>query len=192
VSDEATLLLTANGIIQYASATASQWWQVDPGALHGDSFSNLFVFDVVSSDPEWLETQWLALLDTGTTPTGVTLAAQPKAHTALIARAVERIYRREARRYLAGDRPGVPCAALQTTVHLSSRGEVYPCSIWDKPLGNIRDHGYRLQPIIEAARQVGVRRTIACGGCPNCWTPCEAYPSILASPLRSLRSLLAR
>jgi len=121
-----------------------------------------------------------------------TLAAQPKAHTALIARAVERIYRREARRYLAGDRPGVPCAALQTTVHLSSRGEVYPCSIWDKPLGNIRDHGYRLQPIIEAARQVGVRRTIACGGCPNCWTPCEAYPSILASPLRSLRSLLAR
>ena len=78
MSDEATLLLTANGTIQYANATASQWWQVDPGALHGDSFSNLFVFDVVSSDPEWLETQWLALLDTGSAPTGVTLAAQPK------------------------------------------------------------------------------------------------------------------
>ncbi len=78
MSDEAILLLTANGTIQYASALANQWWQLDPGALHGDSFSNLFVFDVVSSDPEWLETQWLALLDTGTSPGGVTLAAQPK------------------------------------------------------------------------------------------------------------------
>ena len=55
--DAATLLLTADGTIQYASATVSQWWQVDPGALHGDSFPNLFVFEVVSSDPEWLETQ---------------------------------------------------------------------------------------------------------------------------------------
>ncbi|HQF38388.1 MAG TPA: ATP-binding protein [Opitutaceae bacterium] len=78
MSDEATLILTANGTIQYASAIVSQWWQVDPGALHGDSFSNLFLFDVVSSDPEWLETQWLALLDTGSSPAGVTLAAQPK------------------------------------------------------------------------------------------------------------------
>jgi PAS domain S-box-containing protein len=78
VSDEATLLLTANGTIQYANATVSQWWQVDPGALHGDSFSNLFVFEVVSSDPEWLETQWAALLDTGSNPNGVTLTAQPK------------------------------------------------------------------------------------------------------------------
>ncbi|HLP00603.1 MAG TPA: ATP-binding protein [Opitutaceae bacterium] len=78
MSDEALLLLTANGTIQYANTTVSQWWQVAPGALHGDSFSNLFVFDVVSSDPEWLETQWLALLDTGSTPSGVTLAAQPK------------------------------------------------------------------------------------------------------------------
>ncbi|MFT3831436.1 MAG: radical SAM protein [Opitutaceae bacterium] len=120
-----------------------------------------------------------------------TLAAQPKARGALIARAIERIYRYEARRYLSGARPSVPCAALQTTVHLSSGGEVYPCSIWNKPLGNIRDHSYKLQPIVEAARQVGVRSMIARGRCPNCWTPCEAYPSIMAAPLRALRALFA-
>jgi PAS domain S-box-containing protein len=112
VSDEATLLLTANGTIQYASATASQWWQVDPGALHGDSFSNLFVFDVVSSDPEWLETQWLALLDTGTTPTGVTLAAQPKLaspfdvtiHIEKISGSEPALYFAHARKAVAGGR----------------------------------------------------------------------------------------
>ena len=78
VSNEALLLLTADGKIQFASAAVSQWWQVDPGALHGDSFPNLFAFEVVSSDPEWLETQWLALLDTGVSTGGVTLTAQPK------------------------------------------------------------------------------------------------------------------
>ena len=112
MSDEATLLLTAKGTIQYASATVSQWWQVDPGALHGDSFSNLFVFDVVSSDPEWLETQWLALLDTGSAPTGVTLAAQPKLsatfdvtiHIEKIAGSEPALYFAHVRKALAGGR----------------------------------------------------------------------------------------
>jgi two-component system, cell cycle sensor histidine kinase and response regulator CckA len=112
VSDEAILLLTANGTIQYASATVSQWWQVDPGALHGDSFSNLFVFDVVSSDPEWLETQWLALLDTGSSPSGVTLAAQPKhsapfdvtVHVEKIAGTEPAVYFAHARKAVAGGR----------------------------------------------------------------------------------------
>ena len=78
VSNEALLLLIATGKIQFANAAVSQWWQVDPGALHGDSFPNLFAFEVVSSDPEWLETQWMALLETGSAVGGVPLTAQPK------------------------------------------------------------------------------------------------------------------
>ncbi len=102
MSDEAILLLTANGTIQYASALTNQWWQLDPGALHGDSFSNLFVFDVVSSDPEWLETQWLALLDTGTSPGGVTLAAQPKLSSSFdVTVHIERIADTEPAHYFA-------------------------------------------------------------------------------------------
>jgi hypothetical protein len=44
-------------------------------------------------------------------------------------------------------------------------------------------------PIIEAARRDGVRRAVAEGKCPNCWTPCEAYPAIGVSPVRSLIAL---
>ena len=102
MSDEATLLLTANGTIQFASAIVGQWWQVSPGALHGDSFSNLFVFDVVSSDPEWLETQWLALLDTASTPGGVTLTAQPKMSSPFeVTVRIEKIAGTEPARYFA-------------------------------------------------------------------------------------------
>ena len=104
-------------------------------------------------------------------------------------RAVERIYRAEALRYLATGRTSIACSALLSTSYLSEKGEVYPCTIWDKPLGNVRTTGYALMPIITAARRDGTRRAVAEGRCPNCWTPCEAYPAIGASPVGSLLAL---
>jgi MoaA/NifB/PqqE/SkfB family radical SAM enzyme len=104
-------------------------------------------------------------------------------------RAVERIYRAEALRYLETGRTSIACSALLSTSYLSEKGEVYPCTIWDKPLGNVRTTNYALMPIITAARRDGVRRAVADGKCPNCWTPCEAYPAIGASPVRSFLAL---
>jgi len=106
-------------------------------------------------------------------------------------RLLERAYRREALRYLSSGTTRVPCAALLTTAYLSAKGEVYPCTIWDKPLGNVRDHDYSLAPIVALARKAGVRADVAAGRCPHCWTPCEAYPALAASPLRSARALIA-
>lgn len=104
-------------------------------------------------------------------------------------RMLERIYRTEAERYLATGRTRIPCSALLSTAYLSEKGEVYPCTIWDRPLGNVRQSGHMIMPLIEKARAVGVRDAIAKGKCPNCWTPCEAYPAIGASPLASVRAL---
>ena len=102
---------------------------------------------------------------------------------------IERIYRTEAGRYLATGRTSITCAALLSTVYLSEKGEVYPCTIWNRPLGNVRTTAYALMPIIDAARRDGVRRAVAEQKCPNCWTPCEAYPAMGASPMRSLLAL---
>ncbi len=117
-------------------------------------------------------------------------ASKPKGGSVSAMRAIERIYRSEALRYLATGKTSITCSALLSTSYLSEKGEVYPCTIWDKPLGNIRDTGYALMPIIEAARRNGVRQAVAEARCPNCWTPCEAYPAIGASPLRSLVALV--
>lgn len=117
-------------------------------------------------------------------------ASKPKGGALSAMRTVERIYRAEAMRYLATGRTSITCSALLSTAYLSEKGSVYPCTIWDQPLGNIREHGYALMPIIEAARRNGVRQAVVEGRCPNCWTPCEAYPAIGASPLRSLHALL--
>jgi MoaA/NifB/PqqE/SkfB family radical SAM enzyme len=113
-------------------------------------------------------------------------AAKPKAGGLSAMRAVERIYRAEAMQYLARNRTSITCSALLSTVYLSEKGDVYPCTIWDRPLGNVRQTGYALMPIVESARRDGVRRAIAEQRCPNCWTPCEAYPAIGASPVRSV------
>jgi MoaA/NifB/PqqE/SkfB family radical SAM enzyme len=102
-----------------------------------------------------------------------------------VMRTIERVYRAEAKRYLSQGQTSVVCSALRSTVYLSEKGDVYPCTIWNKPLGNVRNTGYALMPLVEAARRTGVRKAIVERRCPNCWTPCEAYPSILASPLRS-------
>jgi MoaA/NifB/PqqE/SkfB family radical SAM enzyme len=119
-------------------------------------------------------------------------AKKSRAGSSFAMRAIEQVYRAEAQRYLATGRTRIVCSALLSTAYLSEKGYVYPCTIWNKPLGNIRDTGYALMPIIEESRRNGVRRAVATGHCPNCWTPCEAYPSIVASPLRSAMAIVSR
>ena len=116
-------------------------------------------------------------------------ASKPRSRFLSAMSAIERIYRAEAGRYLAAGRTSITCAALLSTVYLSEKGEVYPCTIWNRPLGNVRTTAFALMPIIEAARRDGVRRAVAEQKCPNCWTPCEAYAAIGASPVRSLLAL---
>ena len=119
------------------------------------------------------------------------LAAERSAGQGAFAmRAVERIYRSEAARYLATGATSIPCSALLSTAYLSEKGQVYPCTIWDKPLGNIREHAFDLMPILRAARADGTREAVRKGACPRCWTPCEAYPAIGAAPLRSAAAWL--
>lgn len=120
-----------------------------------------------------------------------TVARHAKGSGSLAMRTVETIYRAEALRYLDSGRTTIGCSALLSTAYLSEKGEVYPCTIWDKPLGNVRSTGFKLMPIIEKARENGVRKLVSEAKCPNCWTPCEAYPAIGASPLRALRALLS-
>jgi MoaA/NifB/PqqE/SkfB family radical SAM enzyme len=119
-------------------------------------------------------------------------AAKPRSHPWSPMSTIERIYRAEAAQYLVGGRTSIRCSALLSTVYLSEKGEVYPCTIWDQPLGNVRTTAFALMPIIEAARRNGVRQAVADQKCPNCWSPCEAYPAIAASPVRSLLALSRR
>ncbi|MBY0516422.1 MAG: radical SAM protein [Bacteriovoracaceae bacterium] len=99
---------------------------------------------------------------------------------------VEKNYQNHAKEYLLNKKSPLPCSAVMSSVYISEKGEIYPCTIWDKPLGNIRDHEYDVRAILFNDRAKKARSDAQNLKCPQCWTPCEAFPSILANIPRAL------
>jgi MoaA/NifB/PqqE/SkfB family radical SAM enzyme len=93
---------------------------------------------------------------------------------------------RLARRHLLSGRAPLPCQALRASVFVAPDGEVYPCHIRPDPLGNLRDHRLRLPELLATPRAAALRQAIQAEPCARCFTPCEAYHAILATPLRAL------
>ncbi len=96
------------------------------------------------------------------------------------------------RRYLDGilryaDRPRrqvVPCTALRASVSIDHRGDVHPCLMWGRPIGNLRDVDYDIARLLSSDEGRAARREVKREQCPNCWTPCEAYQSIIGRALK--------
>lgn len=99
--------------------------------------------------------------------------------------ALEAIYQEKLNEFIRTKKTPVTCAALSTNVYISERGDVYPCTIWDKQIGSLRDHNYDLKKIWESEMRKELRKEILSKKCPNCWTPCEAFPSLVTN-LRQL------
>jgi len=83
---------------------------------------------------------------------------------------------------LTGQTP-MPCHALRASCFIDPWGVVYPCITYSKPIGSLRETGMRLDPIWNAFETGRVQREIWDGQCPQCWTACEAYQSILGNVL---------
>lgn len=77
----------------------------------------------------------------------------------------------------------LPCIALKSSFALDAQGNITPCFMWGKILGNIRDYDYNFKKFWqENLKEIKeVRKLIVKEKCPNCWTPCEAYQSIIGS-----------
>lgn len=84
-----------------------------------------------------------------------------------------------------GEASEVTCQALRSAAFVSPEGDLYPCHMWDRPLGSLRDRSAEelwAAPETRAAREEAV--ALACGGC---FTPCEAYPALAGAPFSTLR-----
>ncbi len=92
---------------------------------------------------------------------------------------VEHRYWRHARRHLTDGDPGRSCGALRASVFLAADGRVYPCSIFDRPLGHIADVDYSLRRIGELNGAATTLDAVERRDCPRCWSPCEAFPTLL-------------
>ncbi len=96
---------------------------------------------------------------------------------------MESVYLVNLRALQPGRPSGIGCEALRSTVFVSPEGDVYPCHLYDRPLGNVRQ-----TPFAEIWASAEVRRAredidaLACGGC---FSACEAYPAMSGAPLRT-------
>jgi MoaA/NifB/PqqE/SkfB family radical SAM enzyme len=105
---------------------------------------------------------------------------------------VERQYARLARRALHDGFPPTGCEALARTVFVGPQLDVHPCTIWSRPLGNLRDHGFSLERLLAQPEALVARREIDARQCPGCFSPCEAVPAMVAHPLRTALARSAR
>ena len=94
---------------------------------------------------------------------------------------LERRYLRHLERYLETGRTPMRCHALRSSCFIDPWGVVFPCLTYSRPLGSLRNTGMDLAPIWRGAEAAGRQAEIWRGECPQCWTACDAYPTILGN-----------
>jgi radical SAM protein with 4Fe4S-binding SPASM domain len=100
---------------------------------------------------------------------------------------LEHEYLRRVDAFLRTGRTPVRCHALRSSCWIDPAGDVYPCSMYGKVVGNLREADYDLGRIWESEGCRALQQEIWRFRCPQCWTPCEAYQSLLGSFLRLRR-----
>lgn len=91
------------------------------------------------------------------------------------------LQRRLIHRTLLADRRLVPCYSGRLNLVLSESGEVYPCEILGKSLGNVREHDYDMRKLLASEQAKAVLGPIADGAC-HCTHECSFIMNTLFNP----------
>ncbi len=97
---------------------------------------------------------------------------------------LEREYLKRVRRYLETGKTPMRCHALKSSCFIDSWGHVYPCTIYDKRVGSLREVDFDLAEIWRSTEVTETQKEIWDYNCPQCWTPCEAYQTIMGNFFR--------
>jgi radical SAM protein with 4Fe4S-binding SPASM domain len=89
-----------------------------------------------------------------------------------------------------GEPSRIRCQALRSTLFVAPEGDVYPCHLYDRKLGNVRERD--VLDIWRDAGTLAARRDIEALACGGCFSACEAYPAIAGSPLVAIRETIRR
>jgi Fe-coproporphyrin III synthase len=94
--------------------------------------------------------------------------------------------------WLAGEPLGMACQALHSACFVAADGTLYPCHVWDRPIADLRARGFALAALWAEAPTRAARRGAVNLDCGGCFTPCEAYPTLVGSPGRAALLTLRR
>ncbi len=101
----ALLVLDATGRVELVNQAACALWQAPDRELVGDSLPNLFIFDVTSREPDWLQAQWEVLI-AASEAQPIALQLQPKESAAFdVQLRIEKTSQQPARYFASAQRP---------------------------------------------------------------------------------------
>jgi len=89
---------------------------------------------------------------------------------------------------LEDGRSGVQCMAGAATITVDPYGMTHPCLFLPDTMGDLRKYDFDMRRLLFADPAADAGRATA-RACDACWINCEAIPSMLASPLRTLERL---
>lgn len=92
---------------------------------------------------------------------------------------IENKYLELGKKYLKTEKIPIKCNVFNLSSFIDPFGNVFPCTIFDRKLGNLRDNDYDLKKILLSEKAKKVREEIIKENCPQCWTPCEAHQMII-------------
>jgi len=105
---------------------------------------------------------------------------------------IERIYQNLISKYIQTKKTPLSCMALSSSVFLDPYGNIYPCTMWSYPLGNIRNYNMDLKHMWNRDSTTYALAQIRKKNCSNCWTPCEAYQTILGNLPKAMTSIFIK
>jgi MoaA/NifB/PqqE/SkfB family radical SAM enzyme len=97
---------------------------------------------------------------------------------------LESAYLSRVPRHVRTGRSPLPCKSLRASVFVGASGEVHPCTVYARPLGNAYERP--LPELLRSDVAEAARREIEEDRCPGCWSPCEAYQTVLGNLPRAL------
>jgi len=104
---------------------------------------------------------------------------------------LESRYQSLANRFFDTGKCPLPCQALSNSCFIGPNGDIHPCTMYEKRVANLREFNYDLKAAWKSTLLKEIRDEIRSEKCPHCWTPCEAYQTIMANffSLRKIFSL---
>ncbi|MDP8255001.1 MAG: hypothetical protein P9M14_04575 [Candidatus Alcyoniella australis] len=81
--------------------------------------------------------------------------------------------------HLRTGRSPARCVSLRSNLYIAPDLTVYPCTLWNRPLGKLEDYGFEIERLLNSDDARQARQMVEHDRCPGCWTPCEAFPSLL-------------
>jgi MoaA/NifB/PqqE/SkfB family radical SAM enzyme len=92
---------------------------------------------------------------------------------------IETRYLKLGKDYLKTKEMPIDCNIFKLSCFVDPFGNVYPCTIFERKIGNLRNNNYDLKKILESENARIVNKEIIEKKCPKCWTPCEAHQMIV-------------